>query len=72
MRKIVYVVVLALCVAGCTVDQQFVASVDSAWQVIGPRYVDYVDADPALDDQSKETRVRTAELLTRLIEEAKR
>lgn len=72
MRRIIYVVVLAVCLAGCTVDQQFVQSVDSAWDVIGPRYVDYVQADATLDDQSKETRIRTAELLTRLIEEAKR
>jgi len=68
---------LLLCVGlalpGCgTLDKEFVAAVDASWQVIGPEYTSYVAADPKLDVATKLTRQRTAELLTKLIEEGKK
>lgn len=64
---------MLLCsIAGCSLNEQFVASVDESWQVIGPRYVAYVEADPALDAESKMTRIRSAVLLTEVIAEAKK
>jgi len=57
---------------GCgTLDKEFVASVDASWQAIGPEYTAYVAADPKLSAETKALRTRTAELLTKLIEEGK-
>jgi hypothetical protein len=67
----VFVLLTILCLCGCSMDQQFVQGVDTAWEVIGPRYVQYIQDDGSLDDVSKGIRIRTAEALTRLIEEAK-
>lgn len=64
--------VLLLVVVGCSLNQQFVDAVDEAWQVIGPRYVEYVQEDPRLDDQNEATRIRTAVMLSELIEEAQK
>lgn len=72
MRKLFVALVLILCLAGCTVNQTFVDSVDSAWSVIGPRYVEYVQGDASLALEYKEARIRLADLLTRLIEEAQK
>lgn len=62
---------VALC-CGCSLNAQFVDAVDRTWATIGPEYQAYVDADATLDDNTKETRKRTAETLTLLIEEAKK
>lgn len=62
----------ALGVAGCSVNAQFVDAVDEAWTVIEPRYVQYVQADEALDEESKATRIRTATILSATITEAKK
>jgi hypothetical protein len=56
----------------CAADQAFVRAVDETWTVIGTEYTAYVEADPALDADSKRTRKRTAELLTITIREAQR
>jgi len=63
---------LVSAIAGCSVNKQFVSAVDSAWSVIGPEYEGYVKADPALTESSKQTRLRTAKILTETIEEAKK
>ncbi len=62
--------VLLLC-SSCALNAQFVSAVDSAWSVIGPEYIEYVQADPNLRPDTKETRIRTATLLTETIAEAK-
>lgn len=59
-------------VTGCSVNAQFVDAVDDAWTVIEPRYVDYVQTDTTLDEESKATRIRTAEILSATILEAKK
>ena len=64
--------VIAAALSGCTVHKSFVVAVDASWSVIGPEYIEYVDADPALDARSREIRIRTATLLTETIEEAKK
>lgn len=69
MRYVLVCVALCLC-ASCSLNSQFVSAVDGAWDVIGPEYTAYVAADPALDDDTKATRIRTAQLLTELIAEA--
>ena len=61
----------AIGVTGCSVNAQFVDAVDSAWTVIHPEYVEYVNADTALSGADKTTRIRTAEILTATIMEAK-
>jgi len=62
--------VICLACAGCTIEQQFVKTIDATWDVICPEYVEYVKNDPNLDDASKDTRLRTAELMGKLITEA--
>ena len=62
----------AIGVTGCSVNAQFVDAVDSAWTVVQPEYVQYVNADAALSDADKATRIRTAEILTATIVEAQK
>jgi len=66
------VLVWLTCASGCSVDAQFVDAVDASWQVIGPRYCEYVRADQTLDEDSKTTRLRTAQLLSETIAEAQK
>lgn len=63
---------LCTCTSGCTLNAQFVDAVDETWAVVGPRYCAYVQADPQLDEESKTTRLRTAQLLTETIAEAQK
>ena len=59
-------------VAGCCpVNTMFVDAVDSAWEAIGPEYVEYIDTDDTLDDDTKVIRKRTATMLSEAIKEAK-
>ncbi len=72
---ILFVAVLAVVVValpGCGLNQTFVMGVDAGWSVIGPEYTGYVQADPKLTPDDKTTRLRTAQLMTELIEEAKK
>ena len=72
MKRLFVALVLLVFLVGCKVNQTFVDSVDSAWSVIGPRYVEYVQEDADLAEEYKEARIRLANLLTRLIEEAQK
>lgn len=74
MRVLYVVLTLALLLTplGCSLNSQFVDAVDGAWSVIGPEYTAYVQADPALDADTKATRIRTAQLLTETIAEAQK
>jgi hypothetical protein len=60
-----------LVVSCCSINQDFVETCDSTWQVIGPEYVEYVKSDETLDESTKAIRLRTAEIFTKLIEKAK-
>jgi hypothetical protein len=67
------IVLVLTALAGCTYPaRDFVEAVDTAWQAIGPEYVQYLQADPNLSAEAKITRARTAQLLTLAIEEAKK
>ena len=70
MKRLLIACVLLFALSSCSLNSQFVDAVDGAWAVIGPRYCEYVQADPALSDEDKVTRLRTAQLLTEVIAEA--
>jgi hypothetical protein len=72
MRRFVALLLLLALLAGCSLNKQFVNAVDINWSVIGPRYVNYVEGDPNLPDDIRVTWLRTAEVFTELIEEAKK
>lgn len=75
MRKTIVCLFAALLLfgfVGCSLNKEFVQQVDRNWQLIGPEYTAYVEADPALSEDSKRIRKRTAETFTALIEEARR
>ena len=65
--------VLLLFIGGCwgTLNEQFVKAVDSNWNVMGPDYTAYVQADEALPEKSKERRLKAIAEFTLLIKEAK-
>jgi hypothetical protein len=46
---------------GCTVQQEYVKADRLTFDVIAPRYLRYVEADPALDQEKKDRRKRTVE-----------
>jgi hypothetical protein len=46
-------------------------AIDKTWGVIQPEYIGYIDADQSITDDSKATRIRTAVLMSKLIETAK-
>lgn len=71
MKKLMLVGVTLMALVGCGVNQAFVKGVESGTSVILPRYISYVMADPDLDEDTKVERIRTAEALRRLINEAK-
>jgi hypothetical protein len=71
IRTLLLLVATLLLLSGCTVNQQFVAAVESAWDVIEPEYTKYVEDDPDLSTASKNLRKRTAFLLRAAILEAK-
>ena len=70
MRKMFLWLMLVLA-CGCSLNRQFVAAVDETWQVIGPRYCEYVKSDASLTDDDKGTRLRTAQMLSEVIVEAR-
>ena len=66
--------VLLLFVCGCLgggLDEEFVRAVDKNWNVIGPDYRQYLDADEALSERSKLIRLRAVAEFTLLVKEAK-
>lgn len=72
MKAILVFVALAV-LPGCLGPQAaFVDGVSAAWSAIGPEYRGYVFADPLLSEEDRKTRERTADLLDRLLEEARK
>lgn len=69
--SIALVVLALLALAGCHATPAFVRGVDAAWQAVGPEYTAYVISDVQLSDEDKATRLRTVELMDRLIAEEK-
>ena len=66
--------VLLMLIGGCLgggLDKEFVRAVDKNWNVIGPDYKQYLDADEALSERSKSIRLRAVAEFTLLVKEAK-
>jgi hypothetical protein len=72
MRKGLAALLLAFCLAGCSVNATFVGAVDGYAGVILPEYEIYLKADPRLDPDSKRIRLETVRRFRLLIEEAKK
>jgi hypothetical protein len=68
MRLIAVCTVLLL--SGCSLNKQFVAAEMATYEAIGPRYVEYTNADPTLDAEVKALRVRTVEMWKATLDEA--
>lgn len=64
MRQILATVVLAgicLSAVGCGTSKEYIRSDDLTYKAIAPIYVEYVKADPKLDDETKARLLRTVE-----------
>lgn len=76
MRKLCCGLLLGFVLIGCNacVGPEAIAlpAIEANWKVIGPRYVEYVNGDARLTDQDKADRVKTAELMSRVIAEARK
>ena len=75
MKRLAILLVMATFSVGvlgacCTVNEAFVNGMDSGAKVILPRYVNYVQNDANLDEDTKEERIRTADKMRELIDEA--
>lgn len=72
MRKllVVFFLTFAGCGGGCSVNQDFVETCQESWETIKPEYVEYVKEDESLTTESKEIRIKTANNLSQLLEEA--
>lgn len=68
MKRLLIVPILFLC--SCCPQKAYLTAAKANWEVIGPEYRAYVSGDAALTDEVKATRLRTAELFTKLLEEA--
>ncbi len=66
-------ILLAVSFSGCLCPERTgMIGVEAAWKVIAPEYRAYLTADPQLSPDSKADRLKTAEILDRLLEEAKK
>lgn len=68
--KHLFAAIAGLALAGCCPTKAYLDSAKATWGVVGPEYKAYVSSDAKLDDASKTTRTRTADLLTKMLEEA--
>jgi len=71
MRAILAVVACAM-LAGCSLNVQFVKSVDEYTKAILPEYRTYVQKDTTLDEDTKRIRSQTADRFQMLIDDAKK
>lgn len=72
MRRLIALIACGLLLSGClSINRAFVNSVDDAWKAIRPEYMNYVMADPDLDEQDKGSRLRTIREFDKMIQEAK-
>jgi len=72
MRKLLVSVAVLGLVAGCSLNVQFVRSVDEYTKVILPEYRTYVQKDTTLDEDTKRIRSQTADRFQLLIDDAKK
>jgi hypothetical protein len=55
---------MVLCIVfaiGCGTSKEYLKSDDLTYKAIAPFYIEYVKADPKLDDDTKAMRLRTVE-----------
>ena len=67
-------VLAVLALGGCFgsgLDEEFVRAVDKNWNVIGPDYRQYLEADGTLSDRSKRIRLRAVAEFSLLVADAK-
>jgi hypothetical protein len=70
MKRSLIVPLLAALAWGCQeVDRTTIYAARDTWRVVAPEYKNYVSGDAKLDEATKATRIRTAEMLTKLLEE---
>jgi hypothetical protein len=67
--KRLFLILAVVGLASCCPSKAYLESAKQTWGVIGPEYTQYIKSDAALDDASKATRLRTAELFTELLSE---
>lgn len=71
MRKCIFMILLVFVVGGCSVNKEFVRSVDGYTKVILPEYKDYISNDTNLNEDTKRIRLQTADKFQELVNEAK-
>ena len=71
MRKLLIAPVVFLFIGCAPINEELVDTVSTAWSLIEPAYTEYVQEDPDLTPESKETRLRHAQALTELLQEAR-
>ena len=69
MKKLLIVSVVIL-FAGCSLDKQFVTSINQYLDVILPEYKEYVKEDIDISDDTKRIRTQTADRLDSLVSNA--
>lgn len=72
MKKRLLVVSAAILLSGCSLNKQFVRSVDDYTKVILPEYRTYVQSDSTLDEDTKRIRSQTADRFQLLVDDAKK
>jgi len=72
MRKLLVSIAALGLIAGCSLQMQFVKSVDEYTRVILPEYRTYVQKDTTLDEDTKRIRAQTADRFQMLIDDAKK
>ena len=73
MRRTISIVIVALVLAAvsCRVTPAFLDGIEAGWEVIGPEYKAYLEADPTISDETKAIRLDTANGMDRLIAKEK-
>lgn len=65
------VALLALCLSACApLDRQVFEALDESWKLLKPYTEAGIEADAAIDEASRVTRLRQVEEFTRLLETA--
>ena len=72
MRRLVLLVVAIGLLSGCSLNKQFVRSVDDYTKVILPEYRAYVQSDSSLGEDTKRIRSQTADRFQMLVNDAKK
>lgn len=71
--RFVYAAIASFMLVGCVgpgADQTALKAAKDAWKVMGPEYRAYVEKDTFLVPDTKAVKLQTADLMTKLLEEA--